>query len=297
MGMVTMNCPGCGSPVELDDSREFGFCTYCGAKVMVDRMIVEHKGSVKIDNSEFVQKNLQNARRALSKEDWEEVEKYYNIVEQNAPHNMEAVFFSAYGKALLSLTDTDYFKREQKFKVLNNSISVLNDYFEETDENKEEVLKRIAEYVDKLQETEFVYNRQNLNLGGALNSISNAVGTKGWCELLIRSTKTAFMNELKQILEKHNEYYIKEMIKKDEAFLAYQEEIKKNQKDEKTTKVRSVFRSIGFILLVASLIYIGIFIIMKNEMYFNDWFYTLLVSLGVLVAIIAIIIIVSFKKK
>jgi len=214
MGMVTMNCPGCGSPVELDDSREFGFCTYCGAKVMVDRMIVEHKGSVKIDNSEFVQKNLQNARRALSKEDWEEVEKYYNIVEQNAPHNMEAVFFSAYGKALLSLTDTDYFKREQKFKVLNNSISVLNDYFEETDENKEEVLKRIAEYIDKLQVSEYVYNRQSLDLAGALNSLSNATGTNGWCRALLASTKTAFLTELKQIAEKHDEAYIKELIEK-----------------------------------------------------------------------------------
>ena len=32
------------------------------------------------------------------KEDWEETEKYYNLVEQNAPNNIEALFFSAYAK-------------------------------------------------------------------------------------------------------------------------------------------------------------------------------------------------------
>lgn len=43
------------------------------------------EGTVKIDNSEFVQKYLANARRARQKEDWKETEKYYKIVEQNGP--------------------------------------------------------------------------------------------------------------------------------------------------------------------------------------------------------------------
>ena len=43
------------------------------------RLVCEMCGStVKVDNSSFVQKSLENARRAKSKEDWEECEKYYN---------------------------------------------------------------------------------------------------------------------------------------------------------------------------------------------------------------------------
>ena len=62
MGLVAMKCPGCGANIELDDSREFGFCNYCGTKVMQDKIVVEHSGSVKVDNTEYVEKYLQNAR-------------------------------------------------------------------------------------------------------------------------------------------------------------------------------------------------------------------------------------------
>lgn len=212
MGLVEMKCPSCGADIQLDDSREFGFCNFCGTKVMQEKIVVEHKGSVKVDNSEIVEKFLQNARRALDKEDWEEVEKYYNLVEQNAPHNMEAVFFSSYGKAMLSMTDSDYFKREQKFKVLNKSMSVLSDYYEETNENKEEVLNKIKLYIVKMYLSSFVYQRQSISVVGALNSLSAATGTKQWCINLIESTKKAFVIELRQIAEKHNEEYIKAMI-------------------------------------------------------------------------------------
>ncbi|MCQ2481360.1 MAG: hypothetical protein MJ121_04510, partial [Clostridia bacterium] len=80
MGMVAMKCPSCSADIELDDSREFGFCNFCGTKVMQDKIVVEHRGNVKVDNSEFVKKYLANARRARQKEDWAEVEKYYNLV-------------------------------------------------------------------------------------------------------------------------------------------------------------------------------------------------------------------------
>ncbi len=213
MGMVALKCPGCGANIELDDSREFGFCNYCGTKVMQDKIVVEHHGSVKVDNSEYVEKFLQNAHRALQKEDWEEVEKYYNLVEQNAPNNMEAVFFSSYGKAMLAMSDSDYFKRQQKFEVLNKSMSVISDYYEVTNENKEEVLRKISAYIKKMYEITFVYQRQSIDAVGAVRSLSGAVGTKSWCVGLLNSTKSTFLEELKQISEKHDDEFIKELIK------------------------------------------------------------------------------------
>ena len=39
-------------------------------------------------------------RRAKAKEDWSEVEKYYNLVEQNDPTNIEAIFYSAFESAI-----------------------------------------------------------------------------------------------------------------------------------------------------------------------------------------------------
>lgn len=188
-------------------------CQYCGTKYSVEEarkmMIdgtVDVQGTVKIDNSAFVQKYLENARRAYSKEDWEEVEKYYNMVEQNSPNNMEAVFFSSFGKAMLSLTDNEYFKREQKFGVLNRSISVINDYFEVSGENKEEVLRKISDAIEKMYSVTFVY-------GTETNQPTQA--DHSYTIRLENSVRAAFLTELKQIKEAHADLtYLDELISK-----------------------------------------------------------------------------------
>ena len=128
---------------EMCNSNEFAkvdgmfVCQCCGTKYSVEEakklMIegtVDVQGTVKVDNSSFVRKYLDNARRAKAKEDWEEVEKYYNLVEQNDPTNIEAIFYSAYAKAKTSLIVDEIFKRQEVFKVLCNSVSILDDNFD-----------------------------------------------------------------------------------------------------------------------------------------------------------------------
>ena len=208
--MKQLTCEMCGGTDLMKQDGVF-VCQSCGCKYSVEeakRMMIEGtvdvQGTVKVDNSAFVQKYLANARRAYEKEDWEEVEKYYNMVEQNAPNNMEAVFFSAFGKAMLSLTDGDYYKRQQKFTVLNKSISVINDYYEVTDEDKETVLTKISDAIIKMFSVTYVYNTQ----AGA------GVGGNQWQKNILNGTKDAFITELKQIAEKHDDAYIQELITK-----------------------------------------------------------------------------------
>ena len=210
--MKQLTCEMCGGTDLIKQDGVF-VCQNCGMKYSVEeakRMMIEGtvdvQGTVKVDNSAFVQKYLANARRAYEKEDWEEVEKYYNMVEQNAPHNMEAVFFSSFGKAMLSLTDDEYFKREQKFGVLNKSISVINDYFEESSEEKEEVLRKISDAIEKMYSVNFVYN-----------SGTNAPVQAGraYTIKLENSVRAAFLTELKQIKEIHPDLaYLDELITK-----------------------------------------------------------------------------------
>ena len=210
--MKRLTCEMCGGTDHIKQDGVF-VCQYCGTKYSVEEarkmMIdgtVDVQGTVKIDNSAFVQKYLENARRAYSKEDWEEVEKYYNMVEQNSPNNMEAVFFSSFGKAMLSLTDNEYFKREQKFGVLNRSISVINDYFEVSDENKEEVLRKISDAIEKMYSVTFVY-------GTETNQPTQA--DRSYTIRLENSVRAAFLTELKQIKEAHADLtYLDELISK-----------------------------------------------------------------------------------
>ena len=91
--MKQLTCEMCGSTDLMKDGGVF-VCQTCGCKYSVEearRMMVEGtvdvRGTVQVDNSAFVKKYLENARRAKEKEDWEETEKYYNMVEQNDPNN------------------------------------------------------------------------------------------------------------------------------------------------------------------------------------------------------------------
>ncbi len=210
--MKPLTCEMCGSTNIMKQDGVF-VCQSCGTKYSVEEakkmMIagtVNVAGTVTVDNSAFVKKYLSNARRALDKDDWEEVEKYYNMVEQNSPNNIEAVFFSSFGKAMLSLTDTEYFKREQKFNVLNKSISVINDYYEVTSEDKEAVLRKICNAVEHMYSVQYVFNP---------NAVGTVVGSEKWCKNLLKSVKEAVIIELKQIQEVHkDENYIQELIDK-----------------------------------------------------------------------------------
>ena len=180
MGIVSMNCPNCGAQVEMNDGLEFGYCNMCGSKVMVDKMIVEHKGSVKIDNTEIVEKFLANARRAKQKEDWEETEKYYNLVEQNDPTNIEAIFYSSYGKAKSSLVESDLYKRQAAFKVLTNCVSIVDDNFDVAKEETErETIEQISKDILLMACSNYVYNMRK-----------NGYGVVTWTDKL--STVTLF---------------------------------------------------------------------------------------------------------
>lgn len=158
--MKQLTCEMCGSTDLVKQDGVF-VCQSCGCKYSVEEakkmMIegtvsvqgtVEVQGTVQIDNSASVEKYLANARRAKQKEDWEEAEKYYNWVEQNDPSNIEAVFYSAYAKARLSLADPNLTKRKNAFKAYQNSISLLDDHFDM--DNSSELRKMIIQISDDI---------------------------------------------------------------------------------------------------------------------------------------------------
>lgn len=37
MGIVTLKCTHCRGDVQLDDTREYGFCMYCGTKILIQQ--------------------------------------------------------------------------------------------------------------------------------------------------------------------------------------------------------------------------------------------------------------------
>ena len=203
--MKQLTCEMCGSTDLMKQDGVF-VCQSCGMKYSVEeakKMMIEGtvdvQGTVKVDNSAFVQKYLANARRAKDKTDWEEVEKYYNMVEQNDPENIEAVFYSAYGKAMLSLSDGDKFKREQKFNVFGKSLSVIDDYY---DINKAGELKPIIQGMSNdliaMTGASFVYNYKTQN-GSVIESDAPLTYQ------MFAKAELQFVESIEHIAEKHSE--------------------------------------------------------------------------------------------
>ena len=170
--MKQLTCEMCGSTELIKQDGVF-VCQTCGMKYSVEdakKMMIEGtvdvQGTVKVDNSAFVEKYLANARRAKQKEDWEETEKYYNMVEQNDPTNIEAIFYSSYGKAKRSLVESDIYKRQAAFKVLQNCVSVIDDNFDLAKEaSQKETIKSISDDILAMAGSSFVYNEKKNQYG------------------------------------------------------------------------------------------------------------------------------------
>lgn len=205
--MKALVCELCGSN-DFIKAGDFFVCQNCGTKYTAEdarKMMVEGtvdvQGTVKVDNSDFVQKFLMNARRAKQKEDWEETEKYYNMVEQNDPTNIEAIFYSCYGKAKLSLIESDIFKREAAFKTLQNCISIIDDNFTLEKEDEEKVIiDQISADIIGMACSNYVYTKTKNGYGVVVSDNSNITLT------LFNNIGMEFMTTLENIAKKIPEY-------------------------------------------------------------------------------------------
>ena len=148
----------CGSNDLMKQDGVF-VCQTCGMKYSVEeakKMMIEGtvdvQGTVKVDNSAFVQKYLANARRAKQKEDWPETEKYYNMVEQNDPTNIEAIFYSAFARVKSALLEAETAeKRRGVFNILTKSVSVIDDNYDNTNEEHHKLLFEIMDDINRLK--------------------------------------------------------------------------------------------------------------------------------------------------
>ena len=173
MGLVAGKCPACGANLKINESAKGELiCPYCGSTYLVEKALNIVNNNI-INNNDFsganvvinqnaeaayIKQFLENARISLAKEDWEEVEKFYNMVKQYEPRNIEAVFFSSYGKARLSLLDSNFIKRQQVCDVFSKNISVIYDNYDiAKSSNNQMLIKKINLALLKMYSAKFVY--------------------------------------------------------------------------------------------------------------------------------------------
>lgn len=186
-----MVCQSCGTKFTVEDAK----------KMMVEvEGTVSVQGTVQIDKTSEVQKHLANARRALEKEDWDDVVRYYNLVEENDPTDIEAIFYSTYGKAKQTLTSDDFYKREQVFKSLINSISIIDDNFNLAKEQEQkEIIIKISQAILDMASSAYVYTEVRNGYGELKDS--NSIKTRQ----LFNDLQDEFVRTIRHIATKYDD--------------------------------------------------------------------------------------------
>lgn len=219
--MAALTCDICGGKLVMG-SGGIATCDSCGMEYSIERIrekvqeirgsvkvegTVEVQGTVKMDNTDYVKKYLENARRAREKEDWEETEKYYNLVEQNDPNNIEAIFYSAYGKARASLVDGDIYKRQAVFKVLQNCISIIDDNYDASREEDNKIaITSMAHDLIGMINSSFVFTEWKN--GHGIVTKTNQNETYALFGNLISSFRESILN----IIAKDDQFYMHETL-------------------------------------------------------------------------------------
>ncbi len=155
---------------EMCDGIEFAkadgmfVCQGCGTKYSAEeakKLMVEVEGdvqdNVKVENTATVEKYLASARRAKQKEDWKETEKYYSMVEQEDPTNIEAIFYGTFAQVKLAMLEAESReKRQGVFNVMEKSVSIIGDNYNNTNEENQKLLFEIMDDIKGLKKSKIV---------------------------------------------------------------------------------------------------------------------------------------------
>lgn len=118
---ILMQCPNCGASLEVDENRETAFCTYCGAKMVREKQLVELSGSVNINRQSDIDNLLVRAKRFMSVGDLDSAYSYYDrILDINADEKRaEAGIIKVLSrKAENAVDDCDYEKAKMLYKQI-----------------------------------------------------------------------------------------------------------------------------------------------------------------------------------
>ncbi len=130
MALKALVCPQCNANLQIDDSRDFGFCQYCGTKVMLhDTIEVKHTGTVKLDTSGQEENFLKLANSAFEAGNHGEAYVYYTKVLEVNADNAIAIYMkgicAAYDSDSLTMRTNEYVQAVNKARSVIYSINTM----------------------------------------------------------------------------------------------------------------------------------------------------------------------------
>ncbi len=189
MGFITLKCPSCGAPLELDDSREFGFCQYCGTKIVQDKIVVEHRGTVSVDGIATLTNLMERATNYLKDGNYEESRNYFNRALDANPKCSQAYWGLLLCRLRVRSNKELVSKAIETRTVLSKSSEFKNAYYYATEKEK----KRYAELDLEVNNGIAEINNKLSNLSSELNALKSNIDSLGKRALLLRILSVALM--------------------------------------------------------------------------------------------------------
>lgn len=71
MALKALKCPNCNANIQVDDDRDYGFCSYCGAQVQVREVVeIRHSGTIKTEVEAQFDQLMENGYAYLKMQDY-----------------------------------------------------------------------------------------------------------------------------------------------------------------------------------------------------------------------------------
>jgi tetratricopeptide (TPR) repeat protein len=95
MPYVKVVCPSCGGEIQLDNTKEFGYCLHCGTKVILENAVQK----IELVNQPKVENLLTLGLEAINNLDYQEALTYFNRVLEITDDNWIATFYKGLARA------------------------------------------------------------------------------------------------------------------------------------------------------------------------------------------------------
>lgn len=115
MSIIALVCPQCGGKINIDNEYEFGFCSYCGTKIILKNNEVVINLSVSQENPVTKESLFERAEIFLADENYSEAEEYFNRVLDIDPKFSKAYWGLLKSKLNVS-TDGELIEKRKNIK-------------------------------------------------------------------------------------------------------------------------------------------------------------------------------------
>ncbi len=193
MGFVKMVCPNCGANFEFSDDREFGFCNYCGTKVVQDTTIIEHRGRISVEGIANINAILDRVTLLLEYSNFDDALKYIEKALDINPRCYEAYIMSLMaktksrkkeqlGEGCKPLNTYEDYQKAIRFSPveicgeLEEYNRMTEDNFRKTDNEKRQHLESVRQELLKT-ENRLHMLKYWINGGGALETLVYVVSS------------------------------------------------------------------------------------------------------------------------